>query len=63
MVKQAALPDELCPKCGAANHGRATFIWHTSEAPGRMECDACGAVWRHPNTKPGRGVTFRSGSV
>jgi rubredoxin len=49
-VRLPAPPYELCPKCGAANHGRAELVWRValSGGGGQMECDCCAHVWdRH----------------
>jgi rubredoxin len=50
MLKIPALPDELCPKCGAANHSElaaGASVWRVSTGHGLLyECDVCSFTWR-----------------
>ena len=45
-VRIPALPDEICIKCGAANHGRAEIVWRVADNRGsHKECDCCATAW------------------
>ena len=41
--KMPAPPYELCPKCGASNHGEAYCLWRVAYSAGTafLECDVC----------------------
>jgi hypothetical protein len=41
-VRAPALNDEVCPKCGAANHDRAVSLWRVADERGlHWQCDCC----------------------
>ena len=48
IVRIAARPDEVCPKCQAANpNDRQVTVWRVADRDGlRLECDCCAHVWR-----------------
>ncbi len=43
------IPSELqviCPKCGAGNVGRKTYVWEVADERGlHHECDVCSHAW------------------
>jgi DNA-directed RNA polymerase subunit M/transcription elongation factor TFIIS len=48
-VRAPATDDELCEKCGAANHGTAISVWRVADERGlHWECDQCAHHWVVP---------------